>query len=64
MEELDLNLSLNEIKLLSKEAFKSKVKTVASKVDFKWLISEKNNLKKVKNIHYNKLELQTYLQIF
>ena len=54
--ELNLDLTLHEIKAMSKESFKTKVKEAATREAFKWLLSEKENKKKVKNNSYENFE--------
>ena len=61
IDEFKLNLSLHEIKSMSKSSFKTRVKDCASKEGFKWLSEKKLEMKKVKNVHHNRLEIQKYL---
>ena len=61
MEELNINLTLHEIKVMSKKAFKAKVKNAASNAAFKWLNIVKANLSKVKDTKHEKFEMQKYL---
>ena len=59
--ELNLNLSLSEIKQMSKEMFKNKVKTHVNEAAFVWLNNEKQRSKKIQNMKYSKLYIQNYL---
>ena len=61
IDEFKLNLYLHEIKSMSKASFKTRVKDCASKEGFKWLREKKLEMKKVRNVHHNKLEIQNYL---
>ena len=61
IDEFKLNLFLHEIKSMSKASFKSRVKDCASKEGFKWLREKKLEMKKVRNVHHNRLEIQNYL---
>ena len=60
-EELELKMSLHEIKSVSKAAFKMKVKQAASDLALNWLQLKKSGLKKVQNCHYKNLQMQEYL---
>ena len=59
--ELKLNISLAEIKLMSTEAFKDKVKTHAAQAAFQWLNEEKERSKKIRNIKFSEHKIQNYL---
>ena len=61
MEELNLELSLHEIKLMSKNSFKMKVKKSAEQQAFKWLNKKKAELKKVKSISHVQFKMEKYL---
>ena len=61
MEELKLDVTLSEIKQMSKKTFKNKVKTSVSREAFKWLSLNKTELKKVKNIEHVQHDIQKYL---
>ena len=60
-EELKLDVTLSEIKQMSKNTFKNKVKKSVSREAFKWLSLKKTELKKVKNVKHETLEIQKYL---
>ena len=59
--EINLQLSIQEIKQLSRESFRGKVKKAIETAAFKWLIAEKGKLSKVKNLSYGCLKMQNYL---
>ena len=61
MKDLEINLTLHEIKVMTKNVFKAKVNKAASHLAFKWLSEEKLKLKKIKGIKHEKLEMQLYL---
>ena len=61
LKEINLRLSLEEIKELSLESFRTEVKKAVQKEAFKWLIDEKNKKSKVNDLKYEKLEIQNYL---
>ena len=61
LSELQLELSLHEIKIMSKDALKNRVKKSTSAQAFKWLEEKKSELKKVKAIHHSDLEMSKYL---
>ena len=61
LQDLNMNLSMNEIKSLSEECFRTKVKNAILKAAFEWLTSEKLKRSKVMNISYEKLQMQEYL---
>ena len=61
MMELNLNLSLSEIRQMSKEMFKNKVKTHVNEATFVWLSKEKQRSKKIQNLEHSKLYIQNYL---
>ena len=58
--ELQLDISLDDIKRMSKECFKKKVKHAASAKAFTWLNEKKQNLKKIKNVCNEKFEMNQY----
>ena len=60
--EIELNLSLSEIKMMSAESFKDLVKTNISKAALLWLNMEKQRSKKTGNIQYSDLKLQEYFK--
>ena len=61
LEELSLNLNYEEIKLLSKQNFKSRVYDAITKISFEFLLKEKSKLKKVSHIKHANLKIQQYL---
>ena len=58
--DLKLEVTLHEIKNMTKETFKTRVKLAASQDALKWLNSQKLKLNKVKNMNHEKLEIQPY----
>ena len=61
MEELELNLTFDEIRNMSKNRFKSRVSKATTKMALNYLLVEKNKLKKVLHIQYSALKTQDYL---
>ena len=61
MADLELDLSLSEIKMMSQQSFKKKVKIHANKAAFNWLRNEQQNLKKTKDLNYPSLDIQNYM---
>ena len=61
IEQLNLNLSLHEIKSMSKESFKNLVQKAVKAEAFNWLSIKKCKSKKVKNVPHGRLEIQKYL---
>ena len=59
--EIDLALSLDEIKDLSVESFRTKVRKAVNVAAFKWLLNEKKDKSKVMDIEYQSLKIQEYL---
>ena len=57
LSELDLNLTLNEIRIMSKAVFKAKVKKAAANEALKFLNKKKAELNKVKGVEHKKLDL-------
>ena len=62
MKDIDLKLTMNEIKTLSQESFRNTVKKAVEKAAFTWLLSEKAKKSKLKELEYRKLECQNYLR--
>ena len=60
--ETNINLSLAEIRNMSVESFKKKVKKCVNDLAFNWLITEKQRSKKTENIDYSSLSIQDYLK--
>ena len=60
--ELKLDLSLSEIKLMSVESFKKKVRKHVSEMAFYWLLNEKQRSKKIRSNEYSALTTQNYLK--
>ena len=60
--ELNLNLSLYEIQIMSEELFRNKVKTHATTAAFVWLKHEKERSKKLSHVQYSELSIQNYLK--
>ena len=62
LESLELNLSLHEIKSMSKDKFKKLVQKAIEAQAFSWLLWKKSKSKKVKSVpHGTSLEMQKYL---
>ena len=61
IEELELNLSLHDIKLMSHEKLQKTVQQSVKVAAFRWLSEKKSNSKKVKNIPHGRLEIVKYL---
>ena len=62
LEEIDMNITMEEIKAVSEDSFRRKVKAAIQKAAFKWLTQEKATKSKIKNIQYPKFQLQEYFQ--
>ena len=62
LEDLEINLSLNEIQNLSKSAFKNIVKEKSRQKAFQYLTEIKNSHSKSKELVYHELSLQDYLK--
>ena len=62
MNEIGLNCSEEEIKSMSKVKFKSLVKDKIAKAAFNYLQNLQSSHSKVKNIVYEKLEMQNYIK--
>ena len=58
---IEIKLSYEEIKELSKESLKKTLKEVTKIKAFEWLMNEKEKLSKVKDIKFDELNLQEYL---
>ena len=56
--EINLQLSMQEIKQLSREGFRVKVKKAIETAAFKWLIVEKGKLSKVISLNYGCFKMQ------
>ena len=61
IEELELNLSLHDIKLMSHEKLQKTVQQSVKVAAFRWLSEKTSNSKKVKNIPHGRLEIVKYL---
>ena len=61
LEDLKLNLSLYDIRSMTKDKFKTLVNSAVEKEAFSWLLEKQQKSEKVKNISYAKLELQNHL---
>ena len=59
--EMEIKLSYEEMKELSKESLKKTLKEVTKIKAFEWLMNEKEKLSKVKDIKFDELNLQEYL---
>ena len=62
LESLELNLSLHDIKSMSKDKFKNLVQKAIKAQAFSWLLWKKSKSEKVKSVpHGTSLEMQKYL---
>ena len=62
LKELDINLTLEEIKKKSKNSFKRLVKTKAKEYTLNYLLDLKEKHSKMEKLQYTELKLQTYLK--
>ena len=60
MKSIKLNISLDEIKIMSKEVFKEKVSSAVQKAGFQFLSSEKLKMSKVMSEQHESFSLQEY----
>ena len=60
MDTIKLNLSLDDIKIMSKEVFKERVASAVQKAGFQFLSSEKSKMSKVMSVQHESLSLQEY----
>ena len=60
--DLQMDLSLSEIKMMSQESFKEKVKAHINEAAFKWLKNEQQSLRKIQDLKYSSLSIQNYLK--
>ena len=58
---IGLKYDLNELRNTCKIQFKSKLKKIIENTAFKEYIKEKENMKKLENIRYSKLKIQSYI---
>ena len=58
---IGLKYDLNELRNTCKMQFKSKLKKLIENTAFKEYIKEKENMKKLENIRYSKLKMQSYI---
>jgi hypothetical protein len=61
LEEVDLALSLDEIRDLSVESFRSKVRKSVNVAAFNWMINEKKDKSRVMDIEYESLKIRIIL---
>ena len=62
MQDINLKLTMTEIKSLSQDSFRNTVKKAVEKAALAWLLSEKAKRSKLKELEYRKLECQNYLR--
>ena len=62
LEELDLDCTLEELKLKSQNSFKRMVKTKVKEYTLNYLLEVKEKHSKMDNLYYNNLKLQNYLK--
>ena len=62
LKDFDINLSLNDISLLSKKIFKNIVKKACIQSALKYLVEQISKLSKGSEISYTNLSIQNYLQ--
>ena len=60
--DLEIGLSYCEISQMNQQEFKKRVQEQTEKAAFKYLMTEKQNLSKLKNINYKKFELAKHLK--
>ena len=61
IEEINLQLTLEEIKGLPQESFRSKLKRAIDTAAFKWLMEEKKSKSKLEKLNFENLKMQNYL---
>ena len=61
LEEFKISLSLHDIKNLSVDSFRNKVKIASKVAAFEWLMNEKKENSKVMDMAYKKYQMQEYL---
>ena len=61
IKEINLQLTFDEIKILSQESFRLKVRRAIDTAAFKWLMDEKESKSKLKDLKFEKLKMQNYL---
>ena len=61
LDRLGLKLTFEEISLMTKNKFKQLVKEKTLEAGFRYLMEEKNNQKKIRQLTYKKLQMQEYL---
>lgn len=62
LEELEIDLSLEKIKMKSKNSFKRLVKIKTKEYTLNYLLNLQDGHKKMENLHYTELKLQNYLK--
>ena len=62
MEELQINLTLDEMRLKSADSFKRLVRIKTQEYTLNFLLEKKESYTKMDNLRYNKLKLQKYLK--
>ena len=61
LENIELKLSMDDIKNISKEVLQKEVKECVEKAAFKYLLAEKGKREKVKYVEHNDMKMETYL---
>ena len=62
MEELDIHLSLKQMKIKSAESFKNMVRIKAKEYTLDFLLDKKESHSKMDNLKYSEIKLQQYLR--
>ena len=62
LDEIGMKISMEEIRPLSEDSFRRRVRKAIRKASFKWLNEERASKSKIMNILYSKFEMQGYLQ--
>ena len=63
MKDFQIQEELTVLKNMSKSKFKQMVTTKARNYEFSCLLSEKDKLSKMKNLHYSEFQMQDYLNL-
>jgi hypothetical protein len=61
LDEIDLNISMESMKMMTKEEFSKKVRSAVNKAALKFLTIEKRKRSKVKEVNHDNLTMQNYL---
>ena len=61
LDEINLNISMESIKMMTKEEFSKKVRTAVNKAALKFRTVEKQKRSKVQKVNHDNLVMQNYL---